>query len=109
MENFCKIFSPLLKKNYQYTFCQIQRESPHAPLAFRSVCALKEKSGVHTQPWLCKQETNRVAQVEPPTQDIKYQHFSRVSTKRFGIVCHNLCCTQDKLMLCVTHARFREH
>ncbi len=40
-------------------FCQIQRISPHSPLAFRSVCALKKKSGVHTQHWLCKRETNR--------------------------------------------------
>ncbi len=42
----------------QNTFSQIQRISPHGPLAVRSVCALKTKSGVHTQPWLCKRETN---------------------------------------------------
>ncbi len=75
----------------QYTFCQIQRISPQGPLAFHSVCVLKKKPGVHTQPWLCKRETNRIAWVEPPTQVIKYQCFSRVFTKHFGIICHNLC------------------
>ncbi len=34
---------------------------------------LRKQAGVHTQPWVCKRETNRVAQVEPPTQDVKYQ------------------------------------
>ncbi len=67
----------------QYTFCQIQRISPHGPLAFCSVCVLKKWSGVHTQPWLCKLETDRAAQVEPPTQDVKYRHFSHVSTEHF--------------------------
>ncbi len=52
----------------QNSSCQIQRISPHSPLAFCSVCALKKKSGVPTQPWLCKQETNRVARAEPLTQ-----------------------------------------
>ncbi len=42
----------------QYTFCQMQRISPNGLLAFRFVCALKKKSGVHTQPWLCEWETN---------------------------------------------------
>ncbi len=62
----------------QYTLCQIQRISPHSPLAFRSVCALKKQPGVHTQPWLCKREPNRAARVDPPTHVIKYQ---RISTK----------------------------
>ncbi len=43
------------------------------------------------QPWLCKRETNTVSQVEPPTQVVNYQRFSRVSTKHFGIVRHNSC------------------
>ncbi len=60
-----KVQSTILTQN---TSCQIQRISPHGPLAFHSVCALKKQSGVHTQPWLCKQETNRVARVKPPTQ-----------------------------------------
>ncbi len=47
-----------------YTFCQIQRISPHGPLVFHSVCALKKQSGVHRQPWLCKWETNRVSLVD---------------------------------------------
>ncbi len=33
---------------------------------------LKKKPGVHAQPWLRKRETSRVAQVEPPAQDVKY-------------------------------------
>ncbi len=72
-------------------FCQIQRVSLQGLLAFCSVCVLKKKSGVHTQPCLCKRETNRVTQVEPPTQVIKYQCFSRVYTKHFCIVRHSLC------------------
>ncbi len=32
----------------------------------------EKQSGVHTLPWHYKWETNRVARVEPPTQDIKY-------------------------------------
>ncbi len=75
----------------QNIFCQSQRISPHNPQAFHSLCVLKKQSGVQTQPWLCKRETNRVSHVEPPTQDIKYQRFSRISTKHFGIVCHNSC------------------
>ncbi len=43
----------------QYTFCQIQRISPHGPLAVCSVCALKKQSGVHTQHWLCKRKANK--------------------------------------------------
>ncbi len=38
---------------------QIQRISPQGLPAFHAVCT--KQSGVHTQPWLCKQETNRVA------------------------------------------------
>ncbi len=30
----------------QYTFCQIQRISPHDPLAFRSVCARSSNTNV---------------------------------------------------------------
>ncbi len=54
------------------------------------VCAEK-KAGVHIQPWLCKRETDRVARVESPTQDVKYRRFSHVSTKHFSITCHNSC------------------
>ncbi len=43
------------------------------------LCALKKIVGVHTQPWLCKWETNRVAQTEPParshSQIVKYRCF----------------------------------
>ncbi len=50
------------------------------PLAVRSVCALRKKSGVHMQPWLCKWETNRVARTEPParshSQIAKYRCFA---------------------------------
>ncbi len=74
-----------------------------------SVCVLKKKSGVHTQPWLCKQETNRVAWVEPPTQDVKYQHFSHISTKHFVWYVTTRAPTQDRLMLCVTCASLKEH
>ncbi len=56
----------------QNSFCQIQRISPQGLLAFRSVCELRKKSSVHTQPWFCKWETNRVSWVEPTTQDVKY-------------------------------------
>ncbi len=42
-------------------FYQIQRISPHDLLAFRSLCALKKQSGVHSQPWLCKQSDSRRA------------------------------------------------
>ncbi len=42
------------------------------------VCTEK-KSSVHAKPWLCKWETNRVTQTEPPTcshsQVVKYQRF----------------------------------
>ncbi len=34
---------------------------------------------------------NKVCRVEPPTQVVKYWRFSRVSTKHFGVVCHNSC------------------
>ncbi len=56
------------------------------------VCTEK-KSSVHKQPWLCKWETNRVARVEPPTQDVKYA-LAVLHTS----VCHNSC---SKLMLCL--------
>ncbi len=51
---------------------------------------LNPESGVHTQLWLCKWETNRVARTESPTrshsQVVKYRRF--VTTR-----------AQDKLML----------
>ncbi len=56
-----------------------------------NLCVLKKQSGIHTQPWLCKWETNRVDWVTPPTQVVKYQRFSYVSTIHFSILCHNLC------------------
>ncbi len=40
--------------------------SPHGLLAFRSVCALKNSPVFIHSPG-CKQKTNRVARVEPPT------------------------------------------
>ncbi len=54
---------------------------------------------VHTQPWLCKQETNRVAHAEPPTQDVKYRHFSRVYTEHSVsqlVLVHDLVCYSRK-------------
>ncbi len=32
-----------------------------------------------------------MSRVEPPTQVVKYQCFSCISTKHFGIVCHSSC------------------
>ncbi len=62
---------------YQINFLSNSENIPrHGPLTFCSVCTLKKQSGVHIQPWLCKRQTNRVARVEPPSQVIKYRHFS---------------------------------
>src|SRR4029434_6442457 len=36
-----------------------------SPSCLSCVCA-ENKSSVHTQPWLCKWETNKVALTEPP-------------------------------------------
>ncbi len=49
-------------------FCQIQRISPHSPLAPHSVCVLKKQSGDHIQPWLCKWETNSGRTTNPGCQ-----------------------------------------
>ncbi len=78
----------------QNTVCQIQRISPRSPLAVRSVCALKKQSGVHTQPWFCKWETNRDSdRATTPfySQVFKYQQQL--------VLVH-----RTTLMLCVTRA-----
>ncbi len=74
----------------QHTFCQIQRISPCGPLVFRSVCALKKQSGVNTKPCFCKRETKR-GSGRATNPGIKYQCFSCLSTKHFGIVFHKSC------------------
>ncbi len=74
----------------QNTFCQIQRISPHGPLAFRSVCAENSPVFMHS-PGSVNEAASRV---EPPTQDVKYRRFSFASNKHFSIVCHNSCTGQ---------------
>ncbi len=55
----------------QYTFCQIRRISPHGPLSFRSVCGEKKSSvSIHSPSSVIGKQTG-----------VKYQLFSRVSTK----------------------------
>ncbi len=87
-------------------FCQIQRISAHGPLAVRSVCVL---SGVHTQSWLCKQETNREAQTETHNSCsclFVFKHNLRIFTapsvsgeEQF----HNWCVKINKYSLCLGH------
>ncbi len=69
----------------QNTCCQIQRISPHAPLAFRYVCVRKNSPVFKHSPASIngKQSVSGRA--------AKYGRFRRVSTKHLGIICHNSC------------------
>ncbi len=51
-------------------------------------CVCTEKSAVHTQPWLCKRETNRAAWTKPSA----YSHSHVVKCWRFVTTC---ACAQD--------------
>ncbi len=53
------------------------------------MCAPKKQSGVHTQPWLCKWEINRVSWVEPPNLNVI--DVLAVFTLNTSCVCHKLC------------------
>lgn len=46
-------------------FCLIWETSPHSPLGFHCLCAMKKKPGARAQPWLCKGKTNIVAWTKP--------------------------------------------
>lgn len=58
-----KTFKVELAIVIQYICCQIHKISTHGQPAVR--CALKNKSGNHTQPWLCKWETCTEDQTMP--------------------------------------------
>ncbi len=114
-ENVKKCFHPLLlcvtlvDGDKQLVPLKVQSTIIIQNTASFPFCVCPEKTVRCSHTALTKRETNRVSQVEPPTQDVKYRRFSRVPINTLVWYVTTRSHTQDKLMLGVTCMSLREH